>query len=372
MDKRTILLVDDEREFVKMMTLGLQMRNYQVSAAYDGEEALEKVKANPDIILLDVMLPKINGYEVCRRLREDEATHRIPIIMLTGRDISQDKIEGLYIGADDYITKPFETEELFARIEAILRRGQSFEEREKDKKLAIDEIKRIINDELIIPHFQPIFYLQPFRLLGIEVLSRLPQKCYFGSTEILFDAAFYLGTLLDLEMACHKKALSKLGKNAQENTIFFNISPYLVLDPKFRSAASLYSFYTHPEKVVLELTERTAIKDFDLFVQTLMLFKKEGFKISIDDIGSGYASLNSIVEIKPNFIKIDMPIIRNIEVDSVRQNLLKAIVMFCKESGFIVIAEGIEKQEELETLICFGVDAGQGYLLGRPSPDVPK
>src|SRR4030066_838603 len=105
-----------------------------VSVAYSGEEALEKVKRKPDLILLDVMLPKMSGYEVCYKLRQDKATSRIPIIMLTVKDAPQEKIEGLYIGADDYITKPFEIEEFFARIEVVLRRNQFFKEGLKDKK----------------------------------------------------------------------------------------------------------------------------------------------------------------------------------------------------------------------------------------------
>lgn len=122
--------------------------------------------------------------------------------------------------------------------------------------------------------------------------------------------------------------------------------------------------------IVFELTERTEIKDFDNFCRTLKFFQDAGFRISIDDLGSGYASLNSIVEIKPNFIKIDMHLIRDIQIDPVRQNLLRAIVMFCRESGFTAVAEGIERPEELEILLKFGVDAGQGYLLGRPGPEI--
>jgi len=134
MAKRHILLVDDEPDFVKVMTLRLQAHNYMVSVAYSGEEALEKVKSKPDLILLDVMLPKMSGYEVCYKLRQDKATSRIPIIMLTVKDAPQEKIEGLYIGADDYIMKPFEIEEFFARIEVVLRRNQFFKEGLKDKK----------------------------------------------------------------------------------------------------------------------------------------------------------------------------------------------------------------------------------------------
>lgn len=372
MGEKHILVVDDNRAFVDVLALNLQSHDYIVKVAYSGEEALDKAKEKPDLVLLDVRLTGMSGYEVCKRLRRDNSTHNIPIIMVTAKGTVHEKIEGFYIGADDYIIKPFETEELLARIEAVLRRTRSFDERKQDKAKALTEIKSVIQNQSIIPHFQPIFYLDSKELLGLEVLSRLPADSYFDNPEALFDSAFHLGFLFDLEMTCHKKALLKLGDYAKKNMIFFNVSPYLIQDSKFREFSSFYTSYTKPEKIVLELTERTPISDFDTFLQMLSFFRNKGFNICLDDIGSAYASLNSIVEIRPRFIKIDISLISHIHVDPVRQNLLKAIVMFCKQSKIISIAEGIQKQEELEVLLDFGVEAGQGYLLGRPKPEIQE
>ncbi|MBQ2890070.1 MAG: response regulator transcription factor [Clostridia bacterium] len=119
MDKK-ILVVDDEKPIVEILKLNLQKENYEVYEAYDGEEALLKVKTvQPDLILLDVMLPKIDGFTVCRKIRE---TSSVPILMLTAREEEVDKVLGLELGADDYITKPFSVRELMARIKANMRR----------------------------------------------------------------------------------------------------------------------------------------------------------------------------------------------------------------------------------------------------------
>lgn len=119
MDKK-ILVVDDEKPIVEILKLNLQKENYEVYEAYDGEEALLKVKSvQPDLILLDVMLPKIDGFTVCRKIRE---TSTVPILMLTAREEEVDKVLGLELGADDYITKPFSIRELMARIKANMRR----------------------------------------------------------------------------------------------------------------------------------------------------------------------------------------------------------------------------------------------------------
>ncbi len=119
MDKK-VLVVDDEKPIVEILKLNLQKENYEVYEAYDGEEALLKAKTvQPDLILLDVMLPKIDGFTVCRKIRE---TSSVPILMLTAREEEVDKVLGLELGADDYITKPFSVRELMARIKANMRR----------------------------------------------------------------------------------------------------------------------------------------------------------------------------------------------------------------------------------------------------------
>lgn len=117
---RKILVVDDEKPISDIITFNLQKEGYEVSTAFDGEEALKEVyQVQPDLILLDVMLPKLDGFQVLRRLREAFNT---PVIMLTAREEEVDKVLGLELGADDYITKPFGMRELMARVKANLRR----------------------------------------------------------------------------------------------------------------------------------------------------------------------------------------------------------------------------------------------------------
>lgn len=118
-----ILIVDDEMDTLIPLKRSLEAEDYIVLEAYEGNEAMRKSKAEiPDLILLDLMLPGMDGYEVCSRLKKDARTENIPVIMLTARDEVRDKVEGLDIGADDYVTKPFNLNELKARIKSALRR----------------------------------------------------------------------------------------------------------------------------------------------------------------------------------------------------------------------------------------------------------
>ena len=119
--KRTVLIVEDEKSIVDILRFNLEKEGYAVLTAYDGESGLEQaISGGADLILLDVMLPKMNGFDVCRRLREGGSS--VPVIILTAREEEADKVLGLEIGADDYITKPFSMRELMARVKANIRR----------------------------------------------------------------------------------------------------------------------------------------------------------------------------------------------------------------------------------------------------------
>lgn len=120
--KTTIVAADDDPQLLRLMTRNLQMEGYEVNAASDGQQALELIENHvPDLVLLDVMMPRMDGFTVCHRVREFSS---VPIIIVTARGQDQDKVRGLDLGADDYLTKPFSVDELLARVRAVLRRAQ--------------------------------------------------------------------------------------------------------------------------------------------------------------------------------------------------------------------------------------------------------
>ena len=120
---KKILIVDDEKKIVEILKAYLEKEGYSVLTAYDGQEALDSARRDvPDLIILDLMLPEISGWDVCRELRKES---NVPVIMLTARDDTTDKIIGLELGADDYVTKPFDPKEIVSRVRAVLRRSES-------------------------------------------------------------------------------------------------------------------------------------------------------------------------------------------------------------------------------------------------------
>jgi len=149
MSKEKILVVDDEKDIVELLQYNLEKEGYKISAVFSGEQCLENVKSElPDLILLDLMLPEIDGLDVCKFLKNNPQTSHIPIIMLTAKGEETDIVLGLELGADDYIIKPFKVRELLARVKAVLRRTKNnipplLKEKDiiKFKDLVIDSIK---------------------------------------------------------------------------------------------------------------------------------------------------------------------------------------------------------------------------------------
>ena len=134
---KIILVVDDEKDIVELVAYNLEREGYQIAKAYDGHQALRYIRENqPDLVILDLMLPGISGLEICRLIRKKPETEGLPIIMLTAKSDSVDKIMGLEIGADDYLTKPFNVRELLARVRAVLRRWEIRAELEDVDKIS--------------------------------------------------------------------------------------------------------------------------------------------------------------------------------------------------------------------------------------------
>ena len=141
--RQSILIVEDEEDILELIQYNLSREGYRVSGVRDGEEALDLIRrSNPDLVVLDLMLPGLDGLEICRRLKADEITRAIPVIMVTAKGEESDVVLGLGIGADDYLPKPFSPRELVARAKAVLRRGPVQEDRGAGE--------RVVRDGLIV------------------------------------------------------------------------------------------------------------------------------------------------------------------------------------------------------------------------------
>lgn len=248
-------------------------------------------------------------------------------------------------------------------------------EMDESERALGDEFMEILKQEKIKTVFQPIISLRNGELLGYEALSRGPQKSFFENPEKLFDYARAIGRLWELEFLCRLKALENVSCSEMTDLIFINVDPHIINDENFRKGFTkdfLSRYNINPENIVFEITEKSAAINIESFNKLINNYKDQGYKIAIDDAGSGYSGLKLITDIHPHFIKLDMNLIRNIDKDGLKYALIKTFYEFCLVTDIKLIAEGIETENELNTLIDIGIDYGQGYFIQRPSENITK
>jgi EAL domain-containing protein (putative c-di-GMP-specific phosphodiesterase class I)/DNA-binding response OmpR family regulator len=547
MASEKILIVDDDEDVLLIVQTILDNAGYSAILARNGREGVEKaISVNPDLILLDVMMPELSGWEVCTTLKSAPETRQIPIAMLTVKSEIRDLITGMQVGADDYITKPFTRKKLLSTVRRLLdeKRGSppsfltSENEEVRFKNLLFDAVtelptvpvvvdalrdrlldnremgvlyidveqyshiedaygwevfdsllrhtartlkrmfgtifatedfvavnraggsdfyvfatlepgedaavrlqrkarqveeslrgaldeafgnrihKRIgvfVGHALLRPNpqmrierlvyralrqaidvattkeeerqtllretfrdilrrrrvrtvYQAIFQLETLDLFGHEALTRGPVDTAFESPELLFQFAGENEATWDLEQLCLSSSASHYTRTDGRH-LFINVEASSVarlpkegppaIGPLFELAK------THA--VVLEVTERSAIRDLPVFRGALADLRARGFRIAIDDAGSGYASLQAIAELKPDFIKVANTLITGLRSDTIKRDVVEMLVNLAKRIDATCVAEGIETPEDLDECRKLGIPYGQGFYLGVPS-----
>lgn len=249
-----------------------------------------------------------------------------------------------------------------------------FEESKKD-----GEVEDLLLQENFQTAFQPILTLAEGKTIGFEVLNRPNSTPIFPTTEEFYtyigksNNVFRIeGFLRNLSLKKYAEQLKKT--NSEEHgLIFLNIQPQVLTDRSYRSGTTLdllKKYNLSPDQVVLELTEKEAVTDYEEFEKIIDNYRQQGFRIAVDDAGTGYNSLKTIISLKPEFIKLDKSLIRDIHNQPAQQQLVELLLEFAVQSNTKVIAEGIENCLELSFLKNLGIHFGQGYALGRPKPEL--
>lgn len=248
---------------------------------------------------------------------------------------------------------------------------QAFKRLMRDK----EKLQELILKESIRTLFQPIVNIAEERILGYEALTRGPAGTEYENPYILFDAATDTELVFELDCLCRKRALQNAKGLKKGLKLFINCMPSAILDPNLEGTSIktvLEDLDILPENLVIEVTEREAIENYELFKKAVEHYLSIGLSIAVDDTGSGYSSLETVVELKPSFIKLDMSLVRDIHKNFMKQELVKAIYGLAKKMHSNVIAEGIESVEELNVLKESGVILAQGYLFAKPGNAFPE
>jgi len=246
----------------------------------------------------------------------------------------------------------------------------SLRQRSRAEDQSTRALDALIHDEQIVTQYQPIVRLSDMEVVGHEVFSRGAAGGGFEDPDRLFALAERSGRLIGLERLCRRRAVATARAHLKHGAkLFVNTSAPALRDPQLMGAefrSQLESQAMTASDVVLEVTERVAVEERQSYRETLLELKARGFGVAIDDMGAGYASLQSLVELEPDYLKFDIALVRNIHRSLIKRSLLETLVELSQKIGARVIAEGIEAPSELATLRDMGVPLGQGRHLAPP------
>jgi len=231
----------------------------------------------------------------------------------------------------------------------------------------------IINNESLTSHFQPIVKAEDNTIYGYEALIRgVKANGELMYPYELFDKSSRNDMDFKLDRLCRESALKTAAVKKIHQKVFINFIPTSIYDPEFCLNSTVKwanQLEFDSKNIVFEVVETQNVKDQLHLKEILMYYREKGYKIALDDVGEGYSSLNMLIKLKPDIIKIDRNIIENINKDEFKQSVYKALYTVAKENNIEVLAEGIETPYEIETIRSIGVDYMQGYYFAKPSAE---
>jgi EAL domain-containing protein (putative c-di-GMP-specific phosphodiesterase class I) len=227
-------------------------------------------------------------------------------------------------------------------------------------------VEQLLRLETIDTAFQPIIDIQLGRVVGAEALSRFTTEPA-RPPDAWFAAADSVGRGLDLEEVALRRALTRAFQLPQGCYVAVNASPGMLLSSRLLPVLQASGFPLR--RIVVEVTEHTSIPDYAPVRAAREQLRVHGIRVAVDDAGAGYASLQHVLALAPDMIKIDRSLISGVDADPIRGSMVAAVVMFALQSGATLVAEGVETAAELDALRTLAVDHAQGYLIARPSSD---
>ncbi len=368
-----VLLVDDDEDVRRDYARVLRRANLNVSTAANGADALFQLELEAfNVIVSDISMPAMDGIELLKAVRQQNLD--LPVILMTGSPSLDTAIRAVDYGATRYLPKPIEAGALVETVWraadlnrlALLRReistlsGATGLQLGDRASLEAHFSKAL---DCLWPAFQPIVSCSSRAVVAYEALMRSAEPALARPHDLL-DAAERLHRLHDLGRVMRAR-VAAAAPHAPPGLLFVNLHPLELNDNQLLASDTPLSEIAG--RVVLEITERAALDEVSGLSKKLSKLRSLGYRIAVDDLGAGYAGLTSFSRLEPEFVKLDLSLIRNIDSSARKRTLLRGIARICsRDLGMQVICEGVERTEERDTLIEDGLDWMQGYLFGEP------
>ncbi len=373
-----VLIVDDEPEIGRAVSRLLKHEGFETAFFDNANDALEAISTNEfGVILSDIAMPNMDGIELMRRIRKIDFD--IPIILLTGDPTLDTAQKAIELGAYRYFTKPLDTQEL---VGAVKNAAFSYHIAKINRRAAElqgnygagpkDLLGLCISFDAALSTlwmaYQPIVNAGDGTLYAYEALMRTSSKTLPHPGAVL-DAAETLGKLDQLGRKIREIAAKPLMDADSATLLFLNLHPADLEDPLLLDESS--SLAPFASRVVMEITERASLEKIPGAMKTIAELRKRGFRIAVDDLGSGYSGLNSFTQLEPDIVKIDMAIIRDVDKNPTKQKLMRSVTDLCHGMDILVVAEGVETLAEREMCTQLGADLLQGYFIAKPAEPFP-
>lgn len=368
-----VLIVDDEPILRSTLTRILDKAGFATTAADSGEDAIRFITTTSfAVILADINMPGMSGIELLRVVRGYDLD--VSVVLMTGAPETRTAIEAVELGALHYLCKPFEPVQLVStvkrgtdlyRLARLKREAMRLLGKHEEGAGDLAGLAAGLDRALETLHIaiQPIVSIETGMVVANEVLLRCSEPTLPTPPDVI-AAAERLGRLQDVGRAVRSLAARALKHVPGETDIFVNLHPMDLVDPELADGSSPLGQIA--ERVVLEITERESLDVVPDVGARISILRYMGYRFAIDDLGAGHAGLGGFSRCEPDFVKLDMSLVRGIHLSSSRRRLVRALFGLCKELRTQVIAEGIEALEERNALRLMGCDWMQGYFFGRP------
>jgi EAL domain-containing protein (putative c-di-GMP-specific phosphodiesterase class I) len=369
-----VLVVDDERIVARVLARVLASAGHEVEACFDGATALGHLdREDFDVVLSDISMPGLDGIELLRAVRTRDLD--LPVVLITGAPSMDSAINAVEYGALRYLQKPVESAVLCSTIEravslhrvALLRR---------EMLATLDTAGLCLSDraglevrferalQQLYMVFQPVVSWTTRSVFAYEAFVRSKELSMISPRE-LFDSAERLGRLGELTTRIHQLCSQRLASLPEYALLFVNLHVKdLIGFASFERDSALVPF---AHRVVLELTERAALDQIPDVQMRMAELRQHGFRIALDNIGAGYAGLNSFTLLDPDIVKLDNVLVRDLDGSPTKRRLVSSMTRLCSDLGMQVVAEGIETFAERDALSDLGCDLMQGYLFAHPA-----
>lgn len=376
---RQLLLVDDDPSVLRALGRVLRSRGYIVTTTGSGTEAVHLVtQTDFDVILSDIAMPEMDGITLLREIRSHDL--HVPVILVTGEPTVDTAVQALEYGALHYLTKPVPVDALEHALDKAIHLRRMARVRQRAAELLGHSTAHAADRAGLEATFQrcldtlwmayhPIVSTDTRRTVGFEALMRSSEPSLPHPGAVL-DAAERLGQLDVLGRTVRDRTTRPFAHHRRPELLFVNLHVTDLLDPQLLSPQAPLSRLA--SQVVLEITERSSLDKVPDVRSRIAALREMGFRIAVDDLGAGYAGLTSFALLEPDYVKLDMSLVRGIDASLTKQKIVRSMTALCHEMRMQVVAEGVETPTECETLIGLECDLLQGFLFARPGPPFPE